>query len=136
MKIFLFLVLTFSTMWGASIQWEHDYTAGVKQSKTLNKPMLFIVSSHHCRYCIQLESTTLKDPRVIQKVNANYVPVIVFMDENPLFPRELYTGGTPTTWFIKGDGKAMFEPLMGALDAPTFLQALTIVTTEYKKMTK
>ncbi len=136
MKIFLFLVLAFSTMWGASIQWEHDYTTALKHAKTLNKPMLFIVSSHHCHYCLQLESTTLKDPRVIQKVNANYVPVIAYMEDNPLFPRELYVGGTPTTWFIKGDGQAMFEPLMGALDEASFLQALTIVTTQYKKTNK
>lgn len=136
MKIFLFLVLALSTLWGASIQWEHDYTEGVKQVKTLNKPMLFIVSSHHCRYCVQLESTTLKDPRVIQKVNAAYVPVIVYMEDRPLFPREFYAGGTPMTWFIKGDGNAMFKPLMGALDASSFLEALTIVTTEYKKISK
>jgi thioredoxin-related protein len=136
MKIFLFLVLALSTLLGASIQWEHDYTEGVKQVKTLNKPMLFIVSSHHCRYCVQLESTTLKDPRVIQKVNAAYVPVIVYMEDRPLFPREFYAGGTPTTWFIKGDGNAMFKPLMGALDASSFLEALTIVTTEYKKISK
>lgn len=136
MKSLLFLILTFSTLWGASIQWEHDYTAGVKHAKTLNKPMLFIVSSHHCHYCVQLESTTLKDPRVIQKINAAYVPVMVYIEDTSLFPRELFVGGTPTTWFIKGDGHVMFEPLMGALDASSFLQALGIVTTEYQKISK
>ena len=107
----------------------------LKQAKALNKPMMFIISNHNCRYCVQLESTTLKDPKVIQKINSNYVAAIVYVDENPLFPRDLYVGGTPATWFIKGNGEPMYEPLMGAIDATSFLKALDIVSSEYTKST-
>lgn len=134
MKTVLLFLLMFSTLFGAGIKWEKDYATALKQAKALNKPMMFIISNHNCRYCVQLESTTLKDPKVIQKVNANYVAAVVYVDENPVFPRELYVGGTPATWFIKGDGEPLFEPLMGAIDATSFQKALDIVSSEHTKV--
>lgn len=133
MKTIVIFLLTLSTLLGAGIKWEKDYATALKQAKSLNKPMMFIISSHNCRYCVQLESTTLKDPKVIQKINANYVAALVYVDEKPLFPRDLYVGGTPATWFIKGNGEPMFEPLMGAVDTTGFLKALDIVSSEHSK---
>lgn len=134
MKALFILLLTFSALFGSDIKWEKDYATALKQAKALHKPMMFIISNHNCRYCVQLASTTLKDPKVIQKINANYVASIVYVDEDPLFPRELYVGGTPATWFIKGDGEPLFEPLMGAVDAINFLKALDIVSSEHAKV--
>jgi thioredoxin-related protein len=134
-KILFILLVTFSALFAGSIKWEKDYAAALKQAKALNKPMMFIISNHNCRYCLQLESTTLKDPKVIQQINSNYVAAIAYVDENPLFPRDLYVGGTPATWFIKGNGEPMFEPLMGAIDATSFLKALDIVSAEHNKST-
>lgn len=135
MKTLLILLLTLSTLFGGGIKWEKDYATALKQAKTLNKPMMFILSNHNCRYCVQLESTTLKDPKVIQKISSNYVAAIVYVDENPVFPRDLYVGGTPATWFINRNGEPMFEPLMGAIDATSFLKALDIVSAEHTKLT-
>jgi len=134
MKTLLLLLIAFSTLLGNDIKWEKDYATALKQAKLLHKPMMFIISNHNCRYCIQLASTTLKDPKVIQKINTKYVAAIVYVDEDPLFPRELYVGGTPATWFIKGDGEPLFEPLMGAVDATSFQKALDIVSAEYAKV--
>ncbi|MDD4855813.1 MAG: thioredoxin family protein [Sulfuricurvum sp.] len=136
MKMLFILFLTLSALFADGIKWEKDYATALKQAKILNKPMMFIISSHTCHFCVQLESTALKDSKVIQKINTNYVAAIVYMEENPLFPRELYVGGTPATWFIKEDGEPLFEPLMGAVDATTFSKALDIVSKEYKKTKK
>ena len=136
MKTVFILLLTLSTLFGGGIKLEKDYATALKQAKALNKPLMFIISNHNCHYCVVLESTTLKDPKVVQKINANYVASIVYVDENPLFPRELSVGGTPATWFIKGNGEPMFEPLMGAVDPTNFLKALDTVTQEHSKISK
>lgn len=130
------LILVASVAFGANIKWEKDYASALKQSKQLNKPMMFIISSHRCHFCVQFEGTTLKDPKIVQKLNADYINAIVYMDENPIFPRDLYVGGTPATWFIKGDGEPLFEPLMGAVDSIDFTKALDVVSKEYKKIKK
>ena len=132
-KTLLILLLTLSTVFANGIKWEKDYATALKQSKTLNKPMMFIISNHNCHFCVQFETTTLSSPKVIQKLNADYVAAIVYTDENPIIPPDLYVGGTPATWFLKGDGEPLFEPLMGAIDSKRFLEGIDIVSAEYKK---
>lgn len=134
-KILSFLLLMAFSLNGAAIKWEKEYTSALKQSKALNKPMMFIISNHNCHFCVQFENTTLKDPKVVQKLNADFVSSIAYIDENPLFPHQLNVPGTPGTWFLKSDGEPMFEPVMGAVDAETFLKALDIVKKEYVKNT-
>ncbi|MFA6143285.1 MAG: thioredoxin fold domain-containing protein [Sulfurimonas sp.] len=136
MRLIAVIILISSFAFGANIKWEKDYASALKQSKQLNKPMMFIVSSHQCHFCVQFENTTLKDPKVVTKLNADYVNAVVYMDENPIFPRDLYVGGTPATWFIKGNGEPLFEPIMGAVDSVNFAKALDVVSKEYKKIKK
>lgn len=133
MKIVLLLLLALSMVFGNGIKWEKDYATALKQSKALNKPMMFIISNHNCHFCVQFESNALSSPKVIQKLNTDYVAAIAYMDENPVFPSDLYVGGTPATWFLKSDGEPLFEPMMGAVDTNGLLKALDIVTAEYKK---
>jgi hypothetical protein len=132
-KILLSLLMLASITMGAEIKWQKEYAVALKTAQQQKKPMLFIISNHNCRYCVQLESTTLKDPKVAQKLNGGFVASLIYVDENPQFPRDLYVGGTPAIWFIGANGEPMFEPLMGAIDSATMLKALEIVAVEYKK---
>lgn len=132
-KTLFLLWITLSAVFGSGIKWEKDYAGALKQSKALNKPIMFVISNHNCHFCVQFESTALSNPNVIQKLNTQYVMAIVYVDQNPIFPNNLYVGGTPATWFLKSDGEPLFEPLMGAVDTTSFLKALDIVSGEYKK---
>lgn len=134
-KIFLILFVLVTTLFSADIKWEKEYSAALSKAKTAQKPLMFIVSNHHCRFCVQFETTTLKNQKVVQKLNNDFISAIVYMDESPTFPRQLNVPGTPGTWFIKSDGEPMFEPIMGAVDGENFLKALDIVKQEYKKST-
>ena len=133
-KILLSLLVLVSIVMSADIKWNKEYLIALKTAQQQKKPLLFIISNHNCRYCVQLESTTLKDSKVVQKLNGGFVASLVYVDENPRFPRDLYVGGTPAIWFIGANGEPMFEPLMGAVDSSTMLKALDIVATEYKKV--
>ena len=46
-------------------------------------------------------------------------------------PRGLYQPGTPAIWFLLSNGKPMYQPIMGAMDAKNFLKAVDIVKNEY-----
>jgi len=132
-KIFLTLLMCASVLLSAEIKWEKEYSAAIVKSKAAKKPLMFIVSNHHCRFCVQFETTTLKNPKVVQKLNADFISAIVYIDEDPIFPRQLNVPGTPGTWFLKSDGEPMYEPVMGAIDSDQFLNALESVKQEYKK---
>ncbi len=135
-KIFFILLLSVFTLWGADIKWEKDYSTAIAKAKAANKPMMFIISNHACHFCVQFENSTLKDPKVVQKLNSDYVSAVVYLDENPIYPHQLNVPGTPGTWFIKPNGEPMFEPLMGAIGSEDFLKALDVVKQEYKKSPK
>ncbi|MDD4884340.1 MAG: thioredoxin family protein [Sulfuricurvum sp.] len=132
-KIVLALLFSGALVFGAGIKWEKDYNSAVAKAKVQNKPIMFIVSNHNCHFCVQFEGTTLKNPQVVEKLNKDFVSAVAYIDENPLFPRQLFVPGTPGTWFLKPNGEPMFEPIMGAVESSDFIKALDIVKQEYAK---
>ncbi len=132
-KIVLMVFMLGTFLFGAEIKWEKEYSVAITKAKAAKKPVMFVISNHNCRFCVQFENITLKNPKVIQKLNADFISAIVYIDENPIFPRQLNVPGTPGTWFLKSDGEPMYEPVMGAIESDQFLNALESVKQEYKK---
>lgn len=130
------LLLAWGAAGAAGINWQKSYADALVQAKKLDRPVMFIVSSHTCRYCVILEKETLSNPAVVKDLNKDFVSAIAYTDENALIPSELLTGGTPTIWFLKPSGEPMFQPIMGAWDVEPFLEALGVVTKEYAKTKK
>jgi thioredoxin-related protein len=132
-RILIMMLIGTLTLIASEVNWEKDYHSALKKAKEQDKPVLFISSRHSCKYCVMLEETTLKDERVIKGLNRDFVSVTSYSDERDYMPRELWRPGTPAIWFLMPSGEPMFEPVMGAIDANNFLQALAIVKEEYNK---
>ena len=133
-KIVIYILLFLATsVCAAELNWAKDYHSGLKESQKANKPMLVVYSSHHCRYCVQLDNTTFKNQQVIEYLDKNFVSVIVYTDENDFIPPGLRTPSTPTIWFLYPTTEPMFEPILGAIDAENFYKALHIVKAEFDK---
>ncbi len=130
-KLVYLVLLIASVAMGADIQWAKDYESGIKQATEQKKPVLFVQSSHGCKYCVMLDETTFKDAKVIEALNRDYVAILSYVDERDFIPEELWRPGTPTIWFLFSNGEPIFEPLMGAVDAENFLNALAIVKEEF-----
>lgn len=135
-KIFIYLMLTIATLAAAEIKWAKDFNAGVDEAKKVNKPILFVSSRHSCKYCVILDETTFKDKRVAEELNKNFISIISYSDENDYMPKELWQPGTPAIWFLEPNAEPMYQPLMGAMDAESFLKALVIVKEEFNKEKK
>ena len=133
MRKIIMMLLFAATIFGADIKWETDYHTALKEAEKQNKPVLFISSRHSCKYCVLLEETTFKDSKVVDGLNKDFISVISYSDERDYMPRELWRPGTPAIWFLLPSGEPMFEPVMGAIDANNFLQALEIVKKEFNK---
>ena len=136
-KIFIYLILGLvANLFASEVKWAKDYHEGIKDARKVVKPVLFVSSSHACKYCVILDETTFRDPRVTKELNENFVSIVSYSDENDYLPQELWRPGTPAIWFLKPNGEPMFQPLMGAMDAENFLKALTIVKEEFGQGTK
>jgi len=137
MKKIVLLVVMFSSMLFASpIHWAKDYRSGMATAKAKTKPVLFILSRHTCKYCVILERTALSDPKIINELNRNFVPIISYSDEGDYVPEELWRPGTPAIWFLDENGDPLFQPIMGAIDAENLYRALMLVKKEYIKRLK
>jgi thioredoxin-related protein len=136
-KILIYLTLLIATTIMASeVKWAKDYNTGILEAARFSKPILFISSRHSCKFCVILDNGTLKDKRVVEALNRDYVSIIAYSDENDYMPRELYQPGTPAIWFLLPNGEPMFQPIMGAIDAENFLKALAVVKEEFDNFTK
>ncbi|WP_324172354.1 DUF255 domain-containing protein [Sulfurimonas sp.] len=136
-KILLYIIITFaSTLIASEVNWAKDFKAGIKEASRFNKPVLFISSRHTCRYCVILDNTTLKNKKVIDALNKDFVSIISYSDENDYIPRELYQPGTPAIWFLLPSSEPMYQPIMGAIRAKDFLEALSVVKKEFDSSKK
>ena len=129
----LFLPLISSSLFGDEIHWAKDFDIGVKMATQEKKPIFFVFSRHTCHYCQILEETTFSDTRVIGRINKNFIAIIAYSDDNDAMPQELWRPGTPTLWFLNSKGQAMFQPLVGAIKADNFLNALSAVEQAFYK---
>lgn len=131
-RLLLASLALISSLWGSELNWANDLKAGIADATKQNKPILFIYSSHNCKYCVQLEEQTLSDQKVIETLNKDYISVISYADEQDYVPQELWRPGTPTIWFLDPSGRSLIkDPIMGAIDAENFSKVLEVVTREY-----
>jgi len=142
-KIILSVLLTLSAVVAAdvkseenasaSIKWEKNFHTAMVKAQEQNKPVLFVYSRHTCKYCVVLEETTFQDKKVVEILNKEFISVVSYTDEDDYTPGELRRPGTPTMWFLYPSTLAMFQPIQGAIDAENFLNALSVVKTEFAK---
>ncbi len=135
-KIVLTFLMLASTLFGAEVNWVKDYNTGVAEATKVSKPIMFISSRHSCKYCVILEKTALRDPKVVNELNRNFISVVSYSDENDYMPKELWRPGTPAIWFLNELGEPMYQPIMGAIDSKNFLYAIELVKKEYIKRLK
>jgi len=136
-KITMVLALA-TVLFGAEVNWAKDYQSGIAEAKKEHKPVMFIISSHSCKYCLLLDRTTLKDVKVVNKINKNFIAIRSWTDKRDYIPVSLAqnTPGLPGIWFLLSDGSPMYQPLLGYSKASAFENALDIVKTEFDKNKK
>ncbi|WP_345979246.1 DUF255 domain-containing protein [Sulfurimonas sp. HSL3-2] len=135
-KILLSLILLISALSAAELHVANSFKDSVAKAENSEKPILFIVSRHTCRYCVILEKNTLSNAQVIDRLNKDFITYIAYTDDGDMFPDEYWRPGTPAIWFLDDQGRAISEPLMGAIDAANLLKVLDIVDKRFKKQKK
>jgi len=98
----------------AEIRWRPWGTDAFAEARGLRRPVLLSLSAVWCHWCHVMDETSYSDPRVIERVNRDFVPVRVDNDRDPDVNRRYNMGGWPTTAFLTAGG----EVLTGATYLP------------------
>jgi thiol:disulfide interchange protein DsbD len=104
------------------IAWNQSYATARQHSVQTGKPILVSVSSQGCGWCRQLERTTFRDPRVVELLNGQTVPLKIDANDPAHESLVLALGlqSVPTLAAITADGRIVANQA-GYLDARQFL---------------
>ena len=91
----------------AEIDWRPWGETAFAEARRLGRPVLLSLSAVWCHWCHVMDETSYSDPRVIERVNRDYVPVRVDNDRDPDVNRRYNMGGWPTTAFLTAGGEVI-----------------------------
>ena len=88
-----------------AIAWRDWNEAAFQAATAEAKPVLLTLGATWCHWCHVMDQTSYSDPRVIDLVNARFIPVRVDVDQRPDIALRYNQGGYPSVAFLSGDGR-------------------------------
>lgn len=134
-KLILFFGFLAVGVLGDQIQFLQSYHQAMETAAEKGKPVLMMMVTSRCPWCMRMKERTLPDPKVTAKINANYIPVMINRDEDP-YPEELYAKLVPTIYYIDPkDGELLYETI-GYKSPALFLEDLEEGLVEFRAHAK
>jgi len=128
-KVLILLCVSFLSLHAADLNWANSFKEALVQAQAEDKQMMVLITTETCRWCRKLESETLTDETVINRLNKDYVSVHLTrgVDE---YPRYLSAPGVPATYFLDRAGQPIIKRVMGYWNVEDYLSYLDDV--DYK----
>ncbi len=124
--IFVALVITvFLTQKKVSINWVTNYDAAVEIARQQNKPMLLAFYRPNEPMVTDTFNNTYNDPAVKQFVEANFVPVLINVDDHSDLARKFKIDYYPTHYVKHPDSDKLFGPRLGWDPPELFIKEMT-----------
>ena len=114
MRIFILTTLLFLTLNANHVSWQGDFDKAHKQALKENKKLMVLLIKKDCAPCQEAIKTTFINQPYIDKINREFISVIVTKDQKSTYPIEmLYTFTYPTLFFLDNKGLFLYEPIRG-----------------------
>ncbi len=86
------------------LKWYANFDSAISEAQNADKQIFTVFSASWCPACQQLESETLVDEKVIQKLSQNYVAVKIDVDTNPELSSKYGVYSIPTVIIMNSNG--------------------------------
>jgi hypothetical protein len=112
LKLRLFgLILLVLMPLSAHISWLGDYDAAHRLALRQHKNLLVILVKSECKTCRELIRRIGSDPKLQQKIAAQYIPVILTAGPGATYPIELYyCTHFPTLFLVNAETEVFLSP--------------------------
>ena len=88
-----------------------NYKEAFKTAKSENKAVFILFSTEYCRWCTKLKETTLKNPKVIKRLNQEFI--VVFLDRDiDKYPSKYKVKAVPAIYFTDKN-EEVFTSMVG-----------------------
>ncbi len=116
---------------GSGIEWSANFAEAQAKAKKESKPMMVVITSEQCRWCRKLEATTLEEPAVVKRVNAQFAAVQLTRDKS-VYPKHLTAKMVPMSYFLDPNGKVLYS-MPGYWNTEDYQSILNDALVRYKK---
>lgn len=119
---YLFIVLLFSiTLQASHVQWRSNYENAHQEALEKNKTLMVFLIQKNCAECQKMLTNTFLNQKYINKVNENFVSVIVTKGQRNSYPIEmLYTMTYPALFFLNKEELFVGNNLFGYISPDRF----------------
>ena len=131
---YIFTILLLATTLFASVDWQTNYHTALKIAQEQNKRVYMLIVSEDCGWCRKFERTTLKNKKILQRLNEKYV-LLHLLREWDYIPNKFKTAPVPRHYFLTSKGKIVF-PVVGYRDIRMFNEFLNNADERYKRLVK
>lgn len=106
-----------------SLKWYDNLDSAISEAQKTNKLVFAFFSANWCPACQQLESETLVNEKVTQKLSQNYVAVKIDVDTNPELSSKYGIYSIPTLIIMNSNGEEI-KKIEGYQSPDQLLRAL------------
>ena len=121
---FAFVTVVLLTQRKDTIDWVEDYETGLKFAREQDKPILLAFYKKFTRFTTDTFADTYTDPRVIEYVEANLVPILIDVDKHPEIAKRYEVGYYPSHYVKYPDSDDTFGPMVGYDPPKLFIKKL------------
>jgi len=146
-KILLLLLITIIAN-ASNIKWQYELNDAKELALYFKKPIFLFLESRRCYYCPIMKESTFMDKRIIDKINKNFIPLLLDnslgsesdVENSGHAPERLTTSMTPAIYFM-GPKEEMLNRkgkkhmiIYGMWEADDLLKWLNDASRKFKKL--
>ena len=107
----------------AEVHWRHDYNTARQEAEAKGLPILLDFYTDNCTFCVKMDNTTYRDPKVLALLNERFIPLKIDGNRDKKLADMLNISQFPTMLLAGADGKIV-DTMIGYMDVPQFLEKL------------
>lgn len=132
MKLLLLIFMFALQLMAGAVTWQSDYQTAQAKAAAEHKNIFVFISTPECTWCKKLEATTLSEPAIVKRLEAEYTSVHVNRGIDT-YPQQLQAVVVPMCYFLSSDG-TIIDYARGYWEATDFNLILNDVDKRMKKM--
>lgn len=123
MKKLILTILFGVSLFATDLKWLDDFEDAKYFAKKENKLVMMFISSPTCRVCNFMKENVFTVKEIQEYLNKNMVLYIVELGMDDV-PEGFTYIGTPTTYFVRGDGSVVGKPIIGGTKPDYYIKKL------------
>lgn len=82
----------------------HNYAKALGAAQKENKPIFMLFYTKQCRWCIKLKKNTLKDKKLLSRLNKEYITLLLNKNSDE-YPSSFQVDAVPKVYITNKDGE-------------------------------